>query len=243
MSTPNSGPNSGPEPPPLPEEQLPQAAEEVMDACRQRGHASPADLEQVTALLHQACTALETMRTTLAATERARQALHEGINRIFSESAFQRAEGVLEAIGRVRVRAAEHGLPQDTVSVLVNGQEAGVQALRASIAEECDQAADLFERAAQHLHEAAGRAFHHQQRWRVNVVVPLADAAARLGPLYDALTATWPQAAYVHAMGPRLGLALAGLFHAAAEHARRRTAPPNQALMHLARTYLKENPS
>lgn len=69
--------------------------------------------------------------------------------------------------------------------------------------------------AAQQVRSDTARTCHQPGRYHVDVAV-LADAAARLGPVYDVLTATWPQAAYVRAMGPDTGRGLADLFDRAA---------------------------
>lgn len=76
--------------------------------------------------------------------------------------------------------------------------------------------AERLREAADRLDALADRARYHGDRWMVDVST-LADSATRLGPVYDALTATWPQASYIAAMGPRVGKALAAwlLLHAA----------------------------
>lgn len=97
------------------------------------------------------------------------------------------------------------------------------------------EAADLFTQAGERLRLDAQRACHSPNRWSVDVSI-LADAATRLGPVYDVLTATWHQAAYVKSMSPDVGHHLGLLFAKAADACA--TADPDPIMLALVLHYV-----
>lgn len=100
-----------------------------------------------------------------------------------------------------------------------------------------EAAAPLLTRAAAKMRADAQAAPYRPGRWSVDVST-LADSARLLGPAYDALTATWQQAAYVHAMSPDVGTYLAHVLDNAARDCTTRN--PDTALIALALAYLGE---